>query len=56
MNQKEFLIIAGVLRDMYDMPLWHDVTGITIFKFTEALEQNYPKTFDRDKFMKACGL
>jgi len=52
MNQKEFELIAEVLKANLD-----DGGELTIiYGFADRLEEQYPATFDKDKFMKSCGL
>lgn len=57
MNQREYELIAYILSYMPNF------TGIKIsdherivLQFAATLQENYPKSFDKDKFMKACGL
>lgn len=59
MNQKEYELIAGVyhrafiqLSTVKQADQWRDM----VFEMARMLEDNYPKTFDRAKFLKACGI
>jgi hypothetical protein len=70
MNQKEYELIAGVIKQrIFNTKRlsklgWTEkelnaglavLEDLTIFLAYE-LGRKYPKTFDREKFMKACGL
>lgn len=70
MNQKEYELIAEVIRgrkinatqsahfgySQKEIEDWLAVlTDLQDFMAYE-LARNYPKTFDHDKFIKACGL
>jgi len=59
MNQKEYNLIAEVIRYAIDKEYPSSNTEVIekLAKYmTLKLEFNYPKTFDRTKFLKACGI
>lgn len=60
MNRKEYELIAGVLK--YTVPdLAHHESAVykqwewIMHSLAETLEKNYDN-FNRDKFLKACGI
>lgn len=67
MNQKEFELIAGNLKDLkkfvstdsgnpaYDAGKY-DTLYILVNNLSNDLARTYPKTFDPDKFFSACGI
>jgi len=58
MNQKEYELIASVFanhRKMYGGRTDSVVTEL-IEDMADYIGMEYPKTFDRDKFLKACGI
>ncbi len=54
MNQKEFELIADVINITEDEGRID--FGLLVENFTIALGDNYPKTFDPNKFLKLLGL
>jgi len=59
MNQKEYEIIANIfylsmiqLNTVGEADLWHKMVNL----MADTLEMNFPTTFHRTKFLKACGL
>ena len=63
MNQKEYKLIGRIFKKniedtsakalAYNVPV---VSKAIAQQFADVLEKNYPKTFDRDKFLESCGL
>jgi hypothetical protein len=56
MNQKEFELIAEVIVNNFSGWGQDSVRTTLVNDFADELAKNYPKTFNRDKFLKACGL
>jgi hypothetical protein len=59
MNQREYELIAAVFvyTKEQGIPRVDPETVDTTARFMALfLQHNYPKTFDRAKFLKACGL
>ena len=60
MTKKDFVLIAGVLKKWLDNGDNKDFDGIYAVecitkKFCDTLSSKYPR-FDREKFLKYCGL
>lgn len=57
MNMKEYELIAASIRRWYGLM---NVQYLTLWELVDdmanSFEVAYPKTFDRDKFLKACGI
>lgn len=66
MNQKEYELIAGVFKghlhsaDTHTLKAHRTIERYalegTIETMADILQRTYPKTFDRNKFLKACGV
>lgn len=63
MNQKEYKLIAETIVEHHKQVVRVYGKGTESFtvhaiatRFAKKLEKEYPKTFDRNKFLKACGL
>lgn len=66
MNKREYDIIGQIMQEVYDFTRQgtndnyldgkYDTWFVTVNLLCSRLEEEYPKTFHRDKFLKACGV
>lgn len=66
MNQKEYKLIAGAIgrtnivnnmdHNQIRRRAKNDALRLLTIDLAATLKHNYPKTFDHEKFMQACGI
>lgn len=54
MTKKDFVLIAGVIKDSFDVPQ-SDSEYYFIHRMANKLDETNPR-FDKDRFLLACGI